>query len=160
MNTKVLGKWQKLCSRSEYCSSDVLRKVLKDVEGDEAAAREVVEALRSERYLDDSRFAAAFARDKSRLAGWGAVKIRFQLRAKGISDADIAAALEAVDPADAELKLRHLLAAKARTLQGDPQIRLKLLKFGLSRGYAYEACDAAVRTILSGGAASDADGLA
>ena len=160
MNTKVLGKWQRLCSRSEYCSADVRRKVLKDLDGDEAAAAEVVAALEGERYVDDARYAAAFARDKAQLSGWGAAKIRFQLRAKGISDADIAAALESVDADLAEQKLRRVLAAKARTLQGDPQIRLKLLKFALTRGYDYDACDAAVRTILSGGAASDADGLA
>ena len=149
MNTKVLGKWQRLCARSEYCVGDVRRKVLKDLEGDEAGAEEIVGALVSERYVDDARYAAAFARDKAQLSGWGPVKIRFQLRAKGISDAVIAAALEQVDGDLAEQKLRRVLAARARTLQGDPEIRLKLLKFGLARGYAYEEVDAAVRDLLS-----------
>ena len=39
----------------------------------------------------------------------------------------------------------------ARTLEGDPAFRPKLLKFGLSRGYDYDTVDAAVRTILHSG---------
>ena len=36
---------------------------------------------------------------------------------------------------------------KARSLQGDPQFRLKLLKFGLSRGYEYEAVEEALNNL-------------
>jgi len=34
--------------------------------------------------------------------------------------------------------LAKLLEAKAKTLKGDPQGRLKLIKFALSRGYDYD----------------------
>ena len=73
-----------LCSRREYCSRgvlDLLRR--KDVTGEEAAA--VLERLRSERYVDDARYARAFARDKAALSGWGPRKIAFALSAKGIA---------------------------------------------------------------------------
>ena len=46
-----------------------------------------------------------------------------------------------------EDKLERLLATKARSLQGDPQFRLKLLKFGLSRGYEYEAVEEALNNL-------------
>ena len=39
----------------------------------------------------------------------------------------------------------YTFKAKARTLEGDPAFRLKLLKFGLSRGFAYDEVDAAIR---------------
>ena len=146
-STRCLNRLQKLCSKAEYCRADVYRKALKDLEGDAEAAGRVVEQLVEDKYVDDARYASAYAREKASLQGWGPVKIRFQLRAKGISDPVISAALEEVEPDRAADKLERLLAAKARTLQGDPQFRLKLIKFGLSRGYEYEAVEKALKEL-------------
>lgn len=135
---KCLARLQRLCSRAEYCSADIYRKALKDLEGDAGDASRVVASLKEDRYVDDARFAAAFAREKASLQGWGPVKIRFQLRGKGISEADIAAALADIDTEKADARLEKLLAEKLRSLEGDPQCKLKLIKYALSRGYDYE----------------------
>ena len=145
---RCLSRLQKLCSKAEYCRADVYRKALKALEGDAEAAGKVVEQLVADKYVDDARYASAFAREKAGLQGWGPVKIRFQLRTKGVSEADIASALQDVEPEKAEAKLQKILEAKARTLQGDPQFRLKLLKFDLSRGYEYDVVEAAVRRLV------------
>ena len=144
---RCLSRLQKLCSKAEYCKADIRRKALKDLEGDEDAAAKVVEALLSDKYVDDARYASAFAREKATLQGWGPVKIRFQLRAKGVSDADIRAGLEEIEPEKADAKLQKLLQTKAKTLEGDPQFRLKLIKFGLSRGYEYDAVEKALQCL-------------
>lgn len=146
---KLLSSLQTLCSRKEYCSADMYKKALKGLEGDEEGAAEMLALLVKDRFVDDLRYATAFARDKACLDGWGPVKIRFQLRGKGISSEMIAQALDAVDGEKAEAKLRAVLEAKARTLKGDPEIRLKLLKFALQRGYEYDCIDSVVRAILS-----------
>ena len=135
---KCLARLQRLCSRAEYCSGDIFRKALKDLEGDAEAAARVVAELKQDRYVDDARYAAAFAREKASLQGWGPVKIRFQLRGKGISEADISAALSDIDTQKADARLEKLLQEKQRSLEGDPQARLKLIKYALSRGYDYE----------------------
>ena len=145
--TRCLNRLQKLCSKAEYCRADVYRKALKDLEGDAEAAGKVVEQLVTDKYVDDARYASAYAREKAGLQGWGPVKIRFQLRAKGVSDADIASALQEIEPEKADARLEKLLAAKARTLEGDPQFRLKLLKFALSRGYEYDTVEAVLKKI-------------
>ena len=49
----------------------------------------------------------------------------------------IDAALQEVDDPAAMARLERLLASKARSLEGDPQARLKLIRFALSRGYEY-----------------------
>lgn len=141
---QCLSRLQRLCSRAEYCRADIYRKALKDLEGDEAAASSVVEDLVKDRYVDDARYSVAFAREKASLQGWGPVKIRFQLRGKGISEAVIDAALEEVDAGKAADKLDRLLAARARQLAGDPQGRLKILKYALGRGYAYDEVEQAL----------------
>ena len=146
--SKCLSRLQKLCSKTEYCRTDMYRKALKDLEGDEEAAGKVVEALVADKYVDDARYASAFAREKAGLQGWGPVKIRFQLRGKGVAEEAITAALAEVEPEMAQAKLDKILQAKARTLEGDPQFKLKLLKFALSRGYEYETVEKAIKRMV------------
>ena len=133
-----LSRLQRLCSRAEYCAQDMYRKALKDLEGDSSAAARVVAALKADKYVDDARYASAFAREKSSLQGWGPVKIRFQLRGKGISEDDIAAGMAEIEQPKAHAKLERLVAEKYKALEGDPQSKLKLLKYALSRGYEYD----------------------
>ncbi len=142
---KSLNRLQRLCSKAEYCAADVYRKALKDMEGDAGAAARIVASLKEDGYVDDRRYAEAFAREKASLQGWGTVKIRFQLRAKGVGEEAIRDALEQVDGKSAGEKLIRLLAAKDRTLEGDPQRRLKLLKYALSRGYEYDEVEKALK---------------
>lgn len=132
----------------EYCVSDVRRKALKAMEGDAEAAERIVASLVADRFVDDRRYAGAFAREKSSLQGWGPVKIRFQLRGKGIADDVISDALGEIDPEKASAKLDKLAADRYRLLKGDPQCRLKLLKALLSRGYGYDEVEAAVRRVM------------
>ena len=148
--SRCLSRLQKLCSKAEYCKADIYRKALKDLEGDQRQAARIVESLTGDKYVSDARYASAFAREKASLQGWGPVKIRFTLRSKGISDADITAALESVDPSAADSRLERLLSAKARALGSDPRRRLKLLKYALSRGYEYDAVEAALARLTSG----------
>lgn len=135
---KILSRLERQCVRAEYCSSDILKKAVSLLEGDTVAAKEVLDSLIGNGFVDDRRYAAAFAREKSGITGWGPVKIRFALSSKRIPSATIAEALEEVDGARAEQKLRKLMEAKWKSLSGDEAARLKLLKYALSRGYDYD----------------------
>lgn len=136
--SKLTDRLRGQCSRREYCTGDIRQKALKVLDGDTVAAARVVEALVKEKYVDDLRFASAFARDKSSIQGWGEVKIRYMLAAKGISREDIDRALEDVDESRAASRLEKLMENKYRSLKDDPQCRLKMLRFALGRGYGYE----------------------
>ena len=135
---KVAVRMRALCSRREYCRKDVMKKVMTALDGDVAKAEEVVAKLVEERYVDDLRYATAFARDKASIAGWGEAKIRYMLSSKGIDRELIAQALAEVDDMRAEIRLEKLMENKVRSLKDDPQRRLKLLRFGLGRGYSYD----------------------
>jgi regulatory protein len=115
-----------------------MKKVMTALDGDVAKAEEVVAKLVEERYVDDLRYATAFARDKASIAGWGEAKIRYMLSSKGIDRELIAQALDEVDDKRAETRLEKLMENKVRSLKDDPQRRLKLLRFGLGRGYSYD----------------------
>lgn len=148
--TACLSRLQRLCSRAEYCAQDMYRKALKDLEGDSSAAARVVAALKADGYVSDARYSACFAREKSSLQGWGPVKIRFQLRSKGISEEDIAAGLSEIEAPKADAKLRRLVEEKYKLLAGDPQCKLKLLKYALSRGYEYVQVAPVVDSVIAG----------
>ena len=136
--SKILDNLRRQCSRREYCTSDVLKKAEKALEGDKEKAMQVVATLVEEKFVDDLRYASAYAREKSAISGWGEVKIRYMLSAKGIARDLIAQALAEVDPNRADSRLIKLLENKYRTLREDPQCKLKLLRFALGRGYSYD----------------------
>ena len=101
----------------------------------------VLQKLLADRFIDDNRYAEAFVRDKIRLSGWGARKIRTSLRLKGIAAAIIDEALTRLDPANQSERLRTQLEKKLRlTRYKDTyDLKTKLIRYGLSLGYDYEA---------------------
>ncbi len=135
---KVLDRMRNLCSRREYCRSDIMKKVVSALDGDKERAEKVMEILVAERYIDEFRYASAFARDKSSISGWGETKIRYMLSSKGVPREVIDKALEEIDGSKAMTRLEKLMENKYRSLKEDPQCRLKMLRFGLGRGYGYD----------------------
>ena len=135
---KVLDRMRNLCSRREYCRSDIMKKVVSALDGDREKAEKVIEILVAEKYIDELRYASAFARDKSAISGWGETKIRYMLSSKGVPREIIDKALEEIDESKAMTRLEKLMENKYRSLKDDPQCRLKMLRFGLGRGYGYE----------------------
>ena len=127
------------CARAERCSGDALRLMRRwgvaDVE-----ARKILERLIRERFIDDSRYAAAFVREKSRLGGWGSRKIAAALRAKSVASDVIDEALQQLSPEDDSARLEELLRKKAaRTTARDAyDLKVKLIRFGASRGFSLE----------------------
>lgn len=143
---KVLDRMRNLCSRREYCRSDIMKKVLKALDGDKAGAEKIIETLVREKYIDEIRYSSAFARDKASIAGWGETKIRYMLSAKGIPRDTISLALEEIDEGKAAGRLEKLMENKFKSLKDDPQCRMKILRFALGRGYGYEE----VSSVLDG----------
>ena len=115
-----------------------MKKAVDALDGDRSQAEKVVQTLLDEKYVDDLRYASAFARDKASLAGWGEVKIRYMLGTKGISKDIINQALEEIDARKADERLRKLMENKYKSLRDDPQWKMKLLRFALGRGYSYD----------------------
>lgn len=145
---KILDNLRRQCSRREYCSSDILKKAEKTLEGDKERALQVLQTLVKEKYVDDLRYAAAYAREKSSISGWGQVKIGYMLSAKGISKDIIRQAFSEIDTPRAEMRMEKLLENKYRTLKDDPQCRLKLLRFALGRGYSYDEINGYISNLI------------
>lgn len=145
---KVLEKMRILCSRREYCRSDILKKVVSALDGDRQEAEKIIDILVNEKFIDELRYASAFVRDKSALSGWGAVKIRYMLSSKGIPRDVISEALGDVDEGKARVRLEKLMENRYRSLKDDPQCRLKMLRFGLGRGYEYDEVSSVIDMLM------------
>ena len=136
---------RRLCSRREYCVSDIRTKLMKELEGDAQKVESALNKLIEERYVDDLRYATAYARDKASISGWGATKIRYMLSAKGGAKDVISEALNEVDESKAASRLEKLLEHKYKSLKDDPQWKIKLLRYPLGRGYSYDEVSDQIR---------------
>lgn len=128
----------RLCSLSEHCIGDIRKKVER-VNPD--WCDEIVGRLCKEGYIDEMRYARAFARDKSSLAGWGSAKIKVALYAKGIAPSVIEDALGEIDDVAVRKKLSALMSSKWKSLEreSDPfKRKAKLFRYAIGRGYDYE----------------------
>ena len=137
---QALAALMRLCARAEKSQEDA-RRLMRGWGVAEKDAEQVLGRLVRDRFIDDSRYAEAFVREKLRLSGWGEYKIRTALQRKGVSKERIDAALSQADrPAMGE-RLAQQLERKARTVKYASQYELKtkLIRYGLSLGYDYEA---------------------
>lgn len=127
---------EELCVRSEQCTADLLRR-LALWQIDSKKARMIVDGLVDEKFVDDTRFAHAFVRDKYRFSGWGRYKIRAALAVRRIPGDVIDEALGEIDAVEYQRKAFSALKARLASLSREDidACRLKLLRFGASRGY-------------------------
>lgn len=142
---EMLVKMAGLCAGAEQCSSDIYDKVIKKGFSHDAADG-IIGYLVKNKYIDDARYARAYAADKVRFSGWGKIKIQMYLKAKKMPDAIISQALEYVDAKDYEESMTKVLAAKARTLDlTDVKERQKLYRHLASRGFETSLIIPAIR---------------
>ena len=134
---KALQKLKHYCGYSERSRSDVKQK-LYSLGLNKKEAEELISRLVNEEYLDEERFALRFASGKCRIRCWGKLKIRFELRQKGIGEVLINKALRSLDDQEYETIFRRQADKKWRSLQSEKNIFVKKNKwqqFLLQRGF-------------------------
>ena len=133
---KALIRCEELCARAERCEHE-LREKMRAWRIDSRDIEAIINSLTTRRFLDDSRFARAFVRDKYRFARLGRRKIAMALKQKRIDSDTIDEALEEINQEEYTAVLRTLLKAKAahmdRPLSYDD--RVKLFRFAVARGF-------------------------
>jgi regulatory protein len=148
---KHLSKLMQLCSKAEKCERDAALYMTKHGASQEDAAL-AVEYLVENGYINNLRYARAFAADKFRFNKWGESKIRMQLRLKGISTANINEVIEEVcNPTIQKNTIENELAKKLRMIGNVPKNKAweKLLRFSASRGYSLEICKDLIARMLA-----------
>lgn len=132
----ILVDW---CNKGERCRHDIERK-LKRWGAESEFIGICAEHLSKSDLFNDSRFASAYAHDKSSLQRWGIQKIKMNLKARGIKDEYIQKALEHIEPELHTINLKELATRKWPSIKGknDYERTAKLVQFLLRRGFPYD----------------------
>ncbi len=135
----ILKKLQKICSRKEKCTHDII-EYLNKIEIPESLQDEIINKLKADRYVDDNRYALAAVNDKLNLNHWGKIKIRHFLTLKHIAEEIIDNALNSIDEEQYENLIREELRKKAVMFRAETpeDTEKKLMQFAASRGYEEE----------------------
>jgi regulatory protein len=133
---EALGFITQFCSREERCVSEV-QKRLNQFGLTENDIAEIIEFLKSEKYIDNQRYANAFVNDKFRFNKWGKYKISMYLKQKHISDECITNAIENIPFDDYKELLLNELQKKMSTLPKASKYenKGKLYRFAAQRGF-------------------------
>jgi len=97
-----------------------MRKALERRSDDAAAVKNVLARLKREKLLDDARYAKQFARYRTESRRQGRFRIARDLRARGVPDRHIAAALhEALQETDEAGAVRKRIERKLKLYRGE-----------------------------------------
>ena len=112
----------------------------------------VMDRLRDHKYLDDARYARQFVRLRSELRKQGAFRIARDLRARGVPDRHIEAALaERTAESDEGAVVRTRLARRLKSLRGplDDRKKASLYRSLLRAGFSSDTIRRELRSVAN-----------
>jgi regulatory protein len=145
---QALQKLRHYCGYQERCHSEVEGKLYSlGVRKNEHDA--ITATLIEEGYLNEERFAIAFAGGKFRMKQWGRIKITDALKQKQVSDYSIRKALEQIKEEDYRVVLKTLAEEKYELLKQEQWLvrKKKTMDYLMQHGYEAELANRAIEQI-------------
>lgn len=137
VESNIRNKAMDLLARREH-SEQELRQKLKTREYDADAIDEVLQALKEDRLQSDERFTESYVNHRFN-AGVGPLKIRYELRQKGVSDGLVDVFLEPLSDQWDELMTRQRIRKFGAPIPDDYAERMKQARFLQNRGFSPES---------------------
>jgi regulatory protein len=124
------------CAYQERCQQEA-RDKLYDYGLKTDDVENIIAQLVNENFINEERFAIAFAGGKFRIKKWGKVKIKQELKAKRVSDYCIKKGLAVIDSTDYINTLKKVLALQAKSITEKNFLKKKqkLIRHALGKGY-------------------------
>ena len=132
----ALNKAMAQCSHREYCSEDIRNKLVSWGVGN-SDSEKIIDVLIRENFINESRYAKAFVKDKFNYNKWGKLKIASHLKMKKIPSDIVRAALESIDYDVYTKLLSDLITTHRKSVKAKNKydLKAKLLRYGLSKGF-------------------------
>lgn len=147
----ALSRVAALCARCEQCTPDLMKKL--SAWGLSASdADKVIRRLEELGFVDDLRFAKAYAHDKLHFSKWGRRKILQGLWAKRLSREIIEQSCDDFDDESYRNIAEMVVKVKIRQFPEMPLSRdakIKVVKFAMTRGFEYPLVIDVLRKVLS-----------
>ena len=133
---QALEKAKRYCAAQEHCQFDVRRKLFAWFI-EEEKAEWIIGELICEGYINEERFARAFARGKFNIKSWGKQKIIMELKKRNISDYCIKKALSEINEENYTNRLSDIAKKWLDKHKGETAIakKQKLFRYLASKGY-------------------------
>jgi len=145
---QALQKLRHYCGYQERCHAEVKTK-LYELGVRKADHDEIISTLIEEDYLNEERFAIAFAGGKFRMKQWGRIKIKYELKQKQVSEYNIKKALKQVNEEDYLKTLDKLAEEKYSTLKSEQWLTTKktTMDYLMQKGFEPELINRAIQKI-------------
>lgn len=139
------------CAYQERCHQEV-RKKLQNMGMIAIAVDTIINRLIEDNFLNETRFALAFARGKFRIKQWGKQRITRELKLRDISAYNIKAALQQVSDADYQKTLYALAEKRCAAIKEINAFKKKkkLADYLLYRGWESHLVYEVVHTLVDG----------
>jgi regulatory protein len=136
LSQEIFLKMAHLCSRSEQCSPDVIKKI-RELGGNSLTIQMVLERLENENYLDDRRYVVLYVREKFRINRWGRVKMHYYLKMKGLNEELIQTGFNEINDEEYVELLIRTMKEKARSIRiTDKYEKMgQVIRFAQGRGF-------------------------
>ncbi len=133
---QALIRAEATCAYQERCQQE-MRDKLYDWGLHSLEVENIIARLITDNFLNEERFAIAFAGGKFRIKKWGRIKIKLELKKRKISDYCIRKAMQQIDDTDYAKTIRDLIAKKSKEIKGGKEYirKYKIAKFVASRGF-------------------------
>ncbi len=141
----ALTKIESWCAYQERCQQEVRDKLYSwGLYPD--AVENIIGELISRNFVNEERFAIAYAGGKFRIKKWGKQKIKMELKRRKISDVLIRKALKEIGADDYEETLENSLAKKWKSEKEKHPLKkkMKVMRYMMSRGYETDAVSHAI----------------
>tara|TARA_R100000988_G_C3999422_1_gene167988 strand:+ start:327 stop:812 length:486 start_codon:yes stop_codon:yes gene_type:complete len=125
------------CAYQERCHKDVHKK-LRELRMIPEAIDQIIHHLLQHNFLNETRFAQAFARGKFRTKKWGKQRIVRELKFREISKYNITLALKEISETDYQKTFHELAEKRLRQLENETNLqkkKKKLADYLLYRGW-------------------------
>jgi regulatory protein len=140
------------CAYQERCHMEVREKCRElGLRGEDI--ENAIAHLVEDGFLNEERYAKAYAGGKFRMQQWGRKKISMMLKQKQISDYCIRKGLAEIDEEDYMQTLQQLAEKKYQLLRSEQYLKrqYKTLQYLLQRGFEQELARAAIEQIAKKG---------
>ena len=137
---QALQKLRHYCGYQERCHAEVKTK-LYELGVRKADHDEIISTLIEQDYLNEERFAIAFAGGKFRMKQWGRVKIKHELKQRQVGEYSIKKALKQIDESTYKQTLHNLYEEKWDSLKNEKNRFTKQAKtrdYLMQKGYESE----------------------
>lgn len=143
-------KIEKFCAYQERSHQQVKRKLQRYGLNGMDADILLVELMHAN-FLNEERFAMAYARGKFKIKGWGKAKIKQGLKREGVGEKLIQQALASLGMDDYLDTLNTLTTKKWPLIKGASHIEkvFKLKRYLVGKGYDFEAIDKAIAQVVN-----------